>query len=128
MNQLPVRVHKGTLGELLVQLKLLEFGVQAAAPIKDSGNDLIAVRGDQFRAVQVKTCVNRRPNISRSRLPAHYHLLALVHLVERHDGLRLDESRIYCLARRECETGGRVPWQDVLLTSERVHTLFAPPS
>lgn len=34
-NELPTSVTTGTLGEILCQLKLLEFGVQAAPPIKD---------------------------------------------------------------------------------------------
>jgi len=45
----------GTIGELLVQLRLLQFHVQAAAPLKDSGNDLIAVRATRFHTIQVKT-------------------------------------------------------------------------
>jgi len=45
----------GTIGELLVQLCLLQFDVQAAAPLKDSGNDLIAVKGSRFHTIQVKS-------------------------------------------------------------------------
>lgn len=126
MNDLPPGLKIGTVGELLVQLRLLECGVQAAAPLKDSGNDLVAVKGDQFRAVQVKTCLDRRPAIRRGRLPALYHLLALVHLV-RHDGrLLLDESLIYCVTREQCEARTRLDWRSLLLTNERVATLFAP--
>lgn len=43
MNQVTDKIMTGTIGELLVQIRLLQFGVQAAPPIKDSGNDLIAV-------------------------------------------------------------------------------------
>lgn len=55
MNQITVQVKIGTIGELLVTLRLLQYGVQAAPPLKDSGNDLIAVRGMRFSAIQVKT-------------------------------------------------------------------------
>ncbi len=36
-NPLHKTTHKGTIGERLIQLRLLEFGVQAAQPIKDKG-------------------------------------------------------------------------------------------
>jgi hypothetical protein len=42
MNQVPKLTLTGTFCELLVQIRLLQYGVQAAPPIKDSGNDLIA--------------------------------------------------------------------------------------
>lgn len=40
MNSITYRMRTGTIGELLVQLQLLEYDVQAAPSIKDSGNDL----------------------------------------------------------------------------------------
>lgn len=58
-NPLPMTTHIGTLGEPLVQLRLLEFGVQAASPIRDSGNDLIAIKGRIVKFIQVKTKINR---------------------------------------------------------------------
>ena len=54
MNKITDNLKLGTVGELLVQLRLLEFDVQAAPPLKDSGNDLIAIRGIAMRAIQVK--------------------------------------------------------------------------
>lgn len=54
-NTLPKNLSIGTIGELLVQLRLLEFGVQAAPPIKDSGNDLIAIKGEVVKFIQIKT-------------------------------------------------------------------------
>ena len=56
MNKITDNLKLGTIGELLVQLRLLEFDVQAAPPLKDSGNDLIAIRGIDMRAIQVKQC------------------------------------------------------------------------
>ena len=43
MNPLTQMIARGTFGEGFVQLKLLQFDVQSAPPIKDSGNDLIAM-------------------------------------------------------------------------------------
>jgi hypothetical protein len=61
MNPLDGRMVTCTVGELLVQLRLLEYDVQAAPPLKDSGNDLIAIRGGQFRAIQVLPHFGTRP-------------------------------------------------------------------
>jgi hypothetical protein len=42
------------IGKLPMHLCLLECDVQAASPIQDSGNDLMAFRGEVLRGVQVK--------------------------------------------------------------------------
>ncbi len=55
MNPITDKMLTGTLGELLVQTRLLQLGVQAAPAIKDSGNNPIAVNNCQFRAVSVRT-------------------------------------------------------------------------
>jgi hypothetical protein len=92
-NLLPPPLVTGTLGETLVQLRLLQFGVQAAPPIKDSGNDLVAFRGRTVRTLQVKTSANR---ISTDRrLPKHYDILALVFLRSANGVVALDSSRIF---------------------------------
>lgn len=88
---------KGTIGELLVQLRLLQYGVQAAAPIKDSGNDLIALKGYAIKTIQVKTCTScfRTP----LDLPEKYHLVALVKLRGHGTELILDQTKIYLIPR-----------------------------
>jgi len=49
------------------------------AQLKDSGNDLIAVRGDAMRAIQVKaTKIEDDGYRVRGGLPEHYHALAIV--------------------------------------------------
>jgi hypothetical protein len=78
VNPLPDSLAKGSLGEIFVQLKLLQYGVQAAPPLKDTGNDLIAIKGDVFKAIQVKTTTKK--TFSLDKLPKKYHLLALVQL------------------------------------------------
>lgn len=91
-NPLPKTTHIGTLGELLVQLRLLEFGVQAAPPIRDSGNDLIAIKGRVVKFIQVKSKVNRKP--PKSKPHREYDFICRVDL--RHSGYRflLDDSKI----------------------------------
>jgi hypothetical protein len=124
MNRLEPNLVNGTLGELLVQLRLLQYGVQAAPPLKDTGNDLIAVRGRVFRAIQVKTTSGDRFDLRR--LPKKYHLVACVRLVGRGKEVHLDECEIFLLKRGEIHgknsyrtselgrrrlTGQRVGWK-----------------
>jgi len=98
-NPLPPPLATGTLGEILVQLRLLQFGVQAAPPIKDTGNDLVAFHGRRVRTLQVKTSANR---ISKdSRLPQHYDILALVLLRTAEGIVELDSSRVFLVPHGE---------------------------
>ena len=96
-NVLPPLVLIGTLGELLVQQRLLQFRVQAAPPIKDSGNDLVAFHGQIVKTIQVKTATGRISD--NRRLPQHYDILALVVLERTEEALHLDRSRIYLVPR-----------------------------
>jgi hypothetical protein len=124
-NPITENLKIGTLGELLVQLRLLEHGVQAAPPIKDSGNDLIAVCGETFRGIQVKTTAGQR--VTGRRLPKHYHILALVHLIATDTDLLLDRSRIFLLPREAVDrTKGRVPpdFEQYELNAPHVAALF----
>ena len=95
-NPLHKTTHKGTMGELLVQLRLLEYGVQAAPPIKDSGNDLIAIKGEVTKFIQVKTEFRLR------KLPKIYHLVAIVDLqYDKSGNLLLDQSEIWIIKKGE---------------------------
>ncbi|MBI3933050.1 MAG: hypothetical protein HY316_00045 [Acidobacteria bacterium] len=82
MNPLDHNLKIGTIGELLVQLRLLQYDIQAVSPHKDTGNDLLAVRGENFRAVQVKTCANGDTfRVDQKKLLRRkFHVLALVQL------------------------------------------------
>lgn len=96
-NPIPEKMTTGTFGELLVQLRLLQYGVQAAPPLKDSGNDLIAVKKECFRAIQVRTTMNgnfRKPNNSKV-----YHILAVVNLKGSDNEIQLDKSEIYLIPK-----------------------------
>ncbi len=105
MNPLSKRCITGTIGELLVQLRLFQYGVQAAPPLKDSGNDLIAVRGQTFKAVQVKTTGNEDGRWNRPE-DRRYHVLALVRLRGHDDELSLDDCEIYLMDRNTVEADG----------------------
>jgi hypothetical protein len=113
VNELPTPLLTGTFGELLVQIRLLQHSVQAVAPHKDTGNDLLAVRGEVFRAIQVKTTSERFPvtfdcNITLER---KFHVLAIVVL---HDvqfknlddfEVPLDECQVFLLEREQVTKG-----------------------
>ena len=127
MNELDSNTTLGTFGELLVQLRLFQHGVQAAPPLKDSGNDLIAVKGCVFRAIQVKTTAQDRFDLRE--LPDHYHLLALVALHGKVRNASLDETMVFLLSRQEFLSTGAsslartqlTPWE---LSADRVARLF----
>ncbi len=104
-NPISEEVKTGTVGELLVQLRLLQYGVQAAPPLKDSGNDLIALKGFAIRCVQVKTTTNNVP--AWPRKDKLYHLLAVVRLEGDGHDLALDRSTVHLLSREEVRRATR---------------------
>lgn len=101
MNRITDRMKIGTVGELLVQLRLLEYGIQAAPPIKDSGNDLIAIKGDVFKAIQVKTVTGSVYN--KPAAEKQYHVLAVVKLVCGETQIHLDGSSIFLIPKSKVE-------------------------
>jgi len=127
MNKITERVKLGTFGELLVQLRILEFDVQAAQPLKDSGNDLIAIRGEAMRAIQVKaTKIEDDGYRVRGDLPERYHALAIVKFEGGEGTLYLDQSRIFLIAKEDVRNGR---WSDEELerhafSGEIVNRLF----
>lgn len=100
MNKLPTKVEQGTIGELLVQLRLLQFGIQAAPPLKDSGNDLIAIKDDIIKCIQVKSTIKDRIKLNKER---KFDLLAIVFLKYNNGKYSLDESKIYLLGKGEIQ-------------------------
>lgn len=101
MNRITDQMLTGTIGELLVQLRLLEHDVQAAPPIKDSGNDLIAVKGECFRAIQVKTTT--RDEFDKGNLGRLFHILAVVQLVDDDNTIYLDQSPVFLIPRDQVD-------------------------
>jgi hypothetical protein len=125
-NPITKNLKTGTLGELLVQLRLLQYDVQAAPPLKDSGNDLIALRGPVVRTIQVRTTktnqVPRRP--PRARL---YDLLAVVWLKGEDRTLWLDQSRIFLVNKGDLASlaSNWSALQPFALSQAQVDKLFA---
>lgn len=99
MNPLYATTKKGTIGELFVQLRLLEHDVQAAPPVKDSGNDLIAIRGNIFKAIQVRTTSGN--TISKPRASIEYDILAVVRLSRVSRSYSTRDAVVYLFQRSE---------------------------
>jgi hypothetical protein len=99
VNRITEQILTGTLGELLVQIRLLQYGVQAAPPIKDSGNDLIAVSGMEFRAVSVRT--TKTGTYTKPESERLYHVLAVVYLVGEDREVYLDSSQVFLIPQPE---------------------------
>ena len=118
-------VEQGTFGELLVILRLLEHQIQASFTLKDSGNDLLAVKGDVFKAIQVKSSVrgifDHLPPISKK-----YHLLALVSLRGEQMHLDLNRSKIYLLTKEEIDGHSSISENQLegRLLEDRVNDFF----
>ena len=130
MNPITNKIKIGTVGELLVQLRLLEFDIQAAPPLRDSGNDLIAIRGEAIRAIQIKTTARNDGFPFRlDDLPKMYHSLAIVQLTGDKNTLHLDECRIFLLSRDDVRNGYRSfdDLRDYLLCTDVVNALFPKP-
>lgn len=101
MNGLHEDLLTGTLGELFVQLRLLQYGVQAAPPLKDTGNDLIAVRGGTLLAIQVKT--TEGDSYSLPGDGTRFHVLAAVRLAGEGRDVLLEHSEIYLILISELD-------------------------
>jgi hypothetical protein len=102
-NPIDEKMITGTIGELLVQLRLLQYKIQAAPPIKDSGNDLVALKGRQIRLIQVKTTANG----TFPKLPGKkkiYDLLAIVDLRGHDQILNLENTNIYLIPKGKLST------------------------
>ena len=113
------------MGELLAQVYLLAHGVQAAPPIRDSGNDLIACRKGQFRALQVKT--RKKPSFSRRGFPNIYNGVVLVVLKEDDENFGKTPPIIYLMRREEfehAESLGKKGLKEFQICPQRIEALF----
>jgi len=113
------------MGELLAQVYLLAHGVRAAPPIRDSGNDLIACRKGQFRALQVKT--KKNPSFSRRGFPEIYDGVVLVVLKEDDENFGETKPIISVMRRDEFESAeglGKKTIEAFRINPERINGLF----
>jgi hypothetical protein len=102
-NPLPKTTVKGTYGELLVILRLLDFDVQACFTLKDSGNDLIAIKGSNVQTIQVKSTLPEGRWDLRNLHKKRYDVLALVSLIPKKRGFDLEKSKIFLLKNSEVD-------------------------
>ena len=123
MNPLDPNLKIGTLGELLVQFRLLQYDVQAAPPLKDSGNDLIAVKGPVIKAIQVKTTTIE--TFHRDR-PERYDFAALVALRGEGRNVKLDDTEIFLIPRDRDNYTKPADLAEWKLRPELVDSLFTP--
>ena len=124
-NPISDKIKTGTIGELLVQLRLLQYDVQAAPPLKDSGNDLIAVKGNIFRTIQVRTTT--KESFTKPSNKIIYHILAIVYLKGHDNEIRLDETNIYIIPKNKVlNIGSNMSCiKKYLISEELVEKLFA---
>lgn len=124
-NPISNELKLGTIAELLVQASLLQFDVQAAPPLKDSGNDLIAIRRAAIRAIQVKATKRDRYGAPKEKI--RYDILAAVRMRGAGRLIHFDQCEIFLLEKKELRrlprSFDRLP-RDYLLTKERVDFLF----
>lgn len=127
MNPIDPRMRTGTIGEILVQLRLLQYGIQAASPIKDSGNELIAVNGRTFRAISVRTTTSGRYN--KPEDDRVYDVLAVVSLIGGDREIWLDQSDIFLIAHQDVAAASTrcAALGDWVWSPERVVHLFGAP-
>ena len=104
MNPVGDDAVSGKIGEMLVQLRLLLHSIQAAPPILDSGNDLIALKGRVIKSIQVKTKKFETQNWSIKPTDRDYDIIALVGLAQNSE--KLGEAKVYLLSKNDLE--GRV--------------------
>jgi hypothetical protein len=123
-NPLPENNLTGLFGELLVQIRLLQYGVQAAPPIADSGNDLIAVNRKEFRTISVRTTT--KTTYTKPKNARLYDVLAVVRLVGDDNVVSLDSSQVFLIPKRAVEKAptnvGRLG--KYAFSRERVRALF----
>ena len=96
--------------------------MQAAPPLKDSGNDLIAVKGRVIKAIQVKTTTTSRFDTKR---PEYYDLAALVALRGEGRELDLEKTQVFLVPKevdRDTPPSQLAEWT---LTADLVQRLFS---
>lgn len=128
MNPMADHYITGTIGEFLVQIRLLEYLVQAAPPLKDTGNDLIALRNRCVKSISVRTTtIDKYTRPKKKRI---YDLLAVVALSTKNGHALLDESVVFILpaaeaAKRPNNVNALAGYE---LTKKLVYELFPDPA
>ncbi|OHB61377.1 MAG: hypothetical protein A2167_02900 [Planctomycetes bacterium RBG_13_46_10] len=101
--------------------------MQAAAPLKDSGNDLIACFGEVFKTIQVKTTTSNKKPPQKPKDSIKYNILAIVRLSGYDETIHFDKSKIYLVPKHEL-TSVNYSWKGLesyLLSTKLVNKIFA---
>lgn len=118
--------HKtGKIGELLVQIKLLQNDIKISEPILDSGNDFIAIKGNReqsiFKSIQVKT--RKNDTFEKLNELKFYDILALVRIYDNDE----NSAKIYLLSRTEVNGESSLSAGDLMeyeFSPSRLNSLF----
>lgn len=124
-NPISPELTLGTIAELLVQASLLQYDVQAAPPLKDSGNDLIAIRGAAIRAIQIKATRSSRYGAPQAR--KRYDILAAVRMRGNDRRIYFDHCDIFLLEKHQLPDLPRsfdALAEEYRLSEDRVNALF----
>lgn len=104
-NPSPPKKRQGTIGELLTQIRFLQYEIEPSIPIIDSGNDIVALKGNEVRLIQVKT-KKHGSKIWRLSNLREYDILVLIELGEEEN--RLDDAKIYLLTKEQVQSKGSI--------------------
>lgn len=107
-----------------MQLRLLQYEVQTAPPLRDSGNDLVALRGRVVKTIQVKTATQNLPRWPEDH--KLYDLLAVVKLDGEGNEVNLEQSKIYLIPKPVLSRTER-RWEALdtyVLSADHVSALF----
>jgi hypothetical protein len=123
-NPSPPKKIQGTIGELLTQIRFLQYGVELSIPVIDSGNDIVALKGKKVKLIQVKT---KKHNSKRWNFPnlREYDILVLINFGE--DENKLDEAKIYLLSKEEVSNKKSIGFMGIEkyeLSTTLIYTLF----
>ena len=124
-NAISPQLTIGTIAELLVQARLLQFDVQAAPPLKDSGNDLIAIRGNAIRRIQIKATKSLRYGAPKKS--NRYDILAAVQLHGYGHEIRFDHCGVFLIEKSQMSSVPRAfaaLSPDLRLSEARIDALF----
>ncbi|MCL5090119.1 MAG: hypothetical protein M1382_03015 [Candidatus Marsarchaeota archaeon] len=124
-NPSPPKKRQGTIGELLTQIRFLQYEIEPSIPVIDSGNDIVALKGNEVRRIQVKT---KRHSSKIWHLPnlREYDILVLIDLGEWEN--RLDDAKIYLLTKEQVQSRGSIDLRSVgkyELSVTLINTLFS---
>ncbi len=123
-NPVSSQMKVGLIGELLVELRLLQYGIQSSKPRLDSGNDLVASSRKKFYALQIKSTTGKRFSYPNDRTV--FDILIFVKLnAWSGEEIELDKSELYLIRKEKIGEFKRSRAKDnFLLSPSLIKELF----